>query len=193
MSGQEQRWQRRLIEALLFVAEGPLSERDLARHLPLGSDLAACLRDIQAAYAERGVHLVQAGGSWAFVTAPDLADALAHARREEKALSRAAKETLAIIAYHQPVTRAEIEDIRGVQVSRGTLDALFAYGWIAPKGRRLTPGRPLQWGTTDAFLLHFGLASLRDLPDRDDLNAAGLLEKPAAGESDLSAPHASDD
>jgi segregation and condensation protein B len=166
----------RLLEAIVFAAAEPVAERELAQRLPAGADVRKLLALLSAEYAARGVHLVQAGTTWAFATAPDLAPLLARERQIEKKLSRAAIETLAIIAYHQPVTRGEIEEIRGVQVSKGTLDVLFEQGWIAPKGRRETPGRPVTWATTDAFLRHFGLAALSDLPGVEELRAAGLLD-----------------
>jgi segregation and condensation protein B len=165
----------RLIEALLFASATPLSRHQLAERLPAGTDLDALLALLQAQYAARGVNLVQAGDTWSFVTSPDLAGRLAAERRVERRLSRAAVETLAIIAYHQPVTRAEIEQIRGVQVSKGTIDVLVEQGWIAPQGRRESPGRPLAWGTTDAFLAHFGLPGLDALPGADELSASGFL------------------
>lgn len=168
----------RLVEALLFASSEPLAEPELARRLPEGAEIRPLLAELQEHYRPRGVNLVRVGTGWAFRTALDLAPLLARERRIERKLSRAAAETLAIIAYHQPVTRTEIEDLRGVQLARGTLDALFEQGWVAPCGRRKTPGRPMQWATTDGFLRHFGLESLRDLPDLDDLRAAGLLEKP---------------
>jgi segregation and condensation protein B len=166
----------RLLEAMLFASAGPLSERDLSERLPEGVDVAPLLARLVAEYAPRGVHLIRAGLGWSFVTAPDLAPLLARERRVEKKLSRAAIETLAVIAYHQPVTRGEIEEIRGVQIGKGTLDALFDQGWIEPRGRRETPGRPALWATTDGFLLHFGLAGLADLPNVEELRAAGLLD-----------------
>jgi segregation and condensation protein B len=166
----------RLLEAMLFAAAEPLAERELAERLPQGANVRKLLSRLAADYAERGVRLVQAGATWAFATAPDVAPLLAHERQVEKKLSRAAIETLAIIAYHQPVTRGDIEEIRGVQLSKGTLDVLFEQGWIAPKGRRETPGRPATWATTDAFLRHFGLAALSDLPGVEELRAAGLLD-----------------
>jgi condensin subunit ScpB len=164
------------LEAILFAAVEPLSRQDLAAALPQGADLKALLALLQAQYAGRGVNLVRAGETWAFATASDLAPLLSAERRVERKLSRAAAETLAIVAYHQPVTRAEIEDIRGVQVSKGTLDVLIEQGWIAPRGRRESPGRPLTWGTTDGFLRHFGLERLADLPGVDDLKKAGFLD-----------------
>lgn len=166
----------RLLEAILFASAEPLAERQLAERLPAGNDIRRLLTMLADDYAARGVNLVQAGGTWAFATAPDLADALALERRVEKKLSRAAIETLAIVAYHQPVTRGEIEEIRGVQLSKGTLDVLFEQGWIAPRGRREVPGRPMTWGTTDSFLRQFSLASLADLPGIEELRSAGLLD-----------------
>jgi segregation and condensation protein B len=166
----------RLIEAVLFAAATPVGRAELAERLPADTDLDALLAVLQATYAGRGVNLVQAGETWSFVTSPDLASRLAAERRIERRLSRAAVETLAIIAYHQPVTRAEIEQIRGVQVSKGTIDVLIEQGWVAPRGRRPTPGQPIAWGTTDAFLAHFGLAGLDALPGADELAAAGFLD-----------------
>ncbi len=166
----------RLIEALLFAAAEPLSEAALAEKLPPGTDLAEVLDRLQRDYAARGVNLVRRGERWAFRTAPDLAEALKVESAVQRRLSRAALETLAIIAYHQPVTRAEVEEVRGVAVSKGTMDILFEAGWIRPKGRRRTPGRPVTWVTTDGFLDHFGLEGLGDLPGVDELRAAGLLD-----------------
>jgi len=171
----------RLLEAILFTAPEPMTERALAERMPKDCDLPRLLRLVVEAYSERGVNLVRAGDTWAFSTAPDLAAELNRELVVERKMSRAAVETLAIIAYHQPITRAEVDEIRGVQLSRGTLDLLFQQGWIAPKGRRETPGRPMTWGTTDDFLRHFGLASLAELPNADDLKSAGLLDpRPAA-------------
>lgn len=166
----------RLLEAILFAAADPVPERMLADRLPDGADVGALLEHLGAHYSGRGVNLVKAGQAWALRTAPDLAQFLTRETEVERRLSRAAAETLAIIGYHQPVTRAEIEEIRGVGLSRGTLDMLFEQGWIRPKGRRRTPGRPVTWATTDAFLDHFGLESLGDLPGIDELKAAGLLD-----------------
>ncbi|MFZ1413889.1 MAG: SMC-Scp complex subunit ScpB [Defluviicoccus sp.] len=185
MSGPLPR-ERRLIEAVLFAADSPVSVRDLTKHVADGCDLEAHLAALAADYAERGIHLVRSGDSWSFVTAPDLADALA-AKGSERRLSRAAMETLAIIAYHQPITRAEIEDLRGVQLSGGTLDLLLEQGWIATHGRRETPGRPVEWGTTDEFLRAFSLERLSDLPTADELKAAGLLQPQAAPETEPAA------
>jgi segregation and condensation protein B len=167
---------RRMIEAVLFASSEPLSEKALAARLPDGVALAPLLEDLRADYAERGVNLIKAGGAWAFRTAPDMAALLSKEIEVSRKLSRAAIETLAIIAYHQPITRAEIEEVRGVSLSKGTLDVLFEEGWIRPKGKRRTPGRPTTWGTTDGFLDHFGLESLKDLPGMDELKAAGLLD-----------------
>ena len=179
MTGPEESDRRllRLLEAILFASADPLDGRDLAERLPAGADVGKLLALLAADYSARGVHLVRAGATWAFGTAPDLAPLLARERQVEKKLSRAAIETLAIIAYHQPVTRGEIEEIRGVQLSKGTIDVLFEQGWVAPKGRRETPGRPVTWATTDTFLRHFGLATLNDLPGVDELQAAGLLDR----------------
>ena len=173
----------RLLEAVLFAASEPLSLKALAERMPDGADLKGLLAELKATYANRGVNLVQAGSSWAFRTAPDLGPALTHERQKVRKLGRAMVETLAIIAYHQPATRAEVEEIRGVGFNRGTLDALFEAGWIRPMGRRRTPGRPVTWGTTDSFLDHFGLETLGDLPGLDELKAAGLLDKRSAIES----------
>ena len=166
----------RLLEAILFASAEPISERALAHRLPEGVDLDGLLKELQQAYAERGVNLVRAGRSWAFRTAPELAQQLNMEVKVPRKLSRAAVETLAIVAYHQPVTRAEIEEVRGVGLSRGTLDVLLEAGWIRPKGRRRTPGRPMTWGTTDDFLDQFGLEDVGDLPGMEELKAAGLLD-----------------
>jgi segregation and condensation protein B len=166
----------RLLEAMLFASAEPIPEKTLAKRLPEGADVAVLLRELQATYAERGVNLVHAGKSWAFRTAPDLAQQLNVEVKVPRKLSRAAVEVLAIVAYHQPVTRAEIEEIRGVGLSKGTLDVLFEAGWIQPKGRRQTPGRPVTWGTTDNFLDHFGIEEVGDLPGMEELRAAGLLD-----------------
>lgn len=165
----------RLIEALIFAASSPLDEAALRERLPEGSDVPALIAELQALYAVRGVNIVHVGGGWTLRTAPDLAPRLKLTQKVTRRLSRAAIETLAVIAYHQPVTRAEIEEIRGVVISRGTLDTLMEAGWIVPKGRKQTVGRPATWVTTEAFLLHFGLASLTDLPGVDELRAAGLV------------------
>ena len=166
----------RLVEALLFASPEPLPQEELTRRLGEGTDVAGLLRDLGESYAERGVNLVRVAGGWTFRTAPDLAPNLRSERAVSRKLSRAAVETLAIITYHQPVTRAEIEAIRGVALARGTLDRLLEAGWVRPKGRREAPGRPLTWATTPAFLAHFGLDSLNELPGVDELRAAGLLD-----------------
>ena len=166
----------RAIEAILFAAEEPLGEAEIALHLGAGADIGAALATLQGHYAGRGVELVERGGRWHFQTAADLAYILRREREESRRLSRAAVETLAIIAYHEPVSRAEIEAIRGVQISKGTLDVLMEAGWVRPAGRREVPGRPLIYATTPDFLTHFGLESRRDLPGLDDLKAAGLLD-----------------
>jgi len=170
----------RLLEAVIFASGEPVSERALAAHLPEGTNLSRLLHELEGLYAGRGISLVRRGQGWAFRTAADLAGRLRIERAQERRLSRATVETLAIIAYHQPVTRAEIEEVRGVALSKGTLDILFAAGWIRPRGRRATPGRPLTWGTTDSFLDHFGLESISDLPGIKDLEAAGLLDPNAS-------------
>lgn len=166
----------RFLEALLFAAAGPVEEKALAQRLPPGADVRAMLKRLALDYAPRGVNLVRIGQSWAFRTANDLAWLLTHEAVEPKKLSRAAIETLAIIAYHQPVTRAEIEDIRGVVAAKGTLDVLIETGWIRPRGRRKAPGRPVTYGTTEAFLSHFGLEAASDLPGLDELKGAGLFD-----------------
>ncbi|SDG96144.1 SMC-Scp complex subunit ScpB [Roseospirillum parvum] len=174
--GADLRPHARIAEALLFAAPRPLTPRELAERLPRGCDVGQVLDSLRADYQGRGVHLVKLGEGYAFRSAPDLAPYLTEHRNETRKLSRAAVETLAIIAYHQPVTRAEIEEIRGVALSRGTLDVLLEAGWIGPRGRRQSPGRPLTWGTSDSFLDHFGLGGLDELPGIEDLRAAGLLD-----------------
>ena len=166
----------RAVEATLFAAAEPMGRDDITAYVGEGVDIAAALEALAAHYAGRGVELVERGGRWHFQTAPDLAAVLRREREDSRKLSRAAVETLAIIAYHEPVSRAEIEAIRGVQISRGTLDVLMEAGWVRPAGRRDGPGRPLTFATTQEFLTHFGLASRRDLPGIDDLKAAGLLD-----------------
>lgn len=165
----------RMVEAIIFASSEPVSERALAERLPFDTDLAAILQHLQKVYEGRGVHLVQVGATWAFRTAPDLGFLLSRETVQQRKLSRAAMEVLAIIAYHQPVTRAELEDIRGVETSKGTLDVLMETGWIKLRGRRRTPGRPVTYGTTDTFLDHFGLPEIRDLPGLEELRGAGLL------------------
>ena len=165
----------RQLEALLFAAAEPLSVQDLETRLGDRADVAGALASLAARYADRGVQLQCVAGRWRFATAPDLAPLLEDRREEPRRLSRAAMETLAIIAYHQPVTRAEIDAIRGVSLSRGTLDVLLEVGWVRMRGRRRSPGRPVTYGVTDAFLEHFGLPSPADLPGLAEMKAAGLL------------------
>jgi segregation and condensation protein B len=179
---------KRILEALLFAAPEPLSETELALRLDEGADIPVLLRELAEDYAERGVNLVGLAGGWIFRTAPDLASVLRSERQVERRLSRAAVETLAVIAYHQPATRAEIEAIRGVTLARGTLDRLLEAGWVQPKGRRETPGRPLNWVTTPHFLAHFGLDSLKELPGVEELRAAGLLDIGPAVFADAAPP-----
>lgn len=165
----------RAVEACLFAAEEPLTKDQISTHLE-GAAVGAALAELAEHYAQRGVHLVERGGRWQFQTAPDLAHLLRREREQVRRLSRAATEVLAIVAYHEPVSRAEIEAIRGVQTSSGTLDVLMEAGWVRSVGRREVPGRPLIYATTPEFLSHFGLASRRDLPGIDELKAAGLLD-----------------
>lgn len=165
----------RRAEAVLFASNEPIDATTLTEALPQGVEAGDVLLKLKAAYATKGVQLVEIAGKWRFQTAPDLSFLFEETREQPRALSRAALETLAIIAYCQPVTRPEIEDVRGVAVSTGTLDILIEAGWVRPRGRRRTPGRPVTFGTTDAFLVHFGLDAVDSLPGRDDLKAAGLL------------------
>lgn len=165
----------RAVEAVLFASETPLSVDDIRAYVG-DADVRAALTRLEALYIGRGIELVRRGDRWHFQTAADLAHLLRRDREETRKLSRAGIETLAIIAYHEPVTRAEIESIRGVQISKGTIDVLMEAGWVRPAGRREVPGRPLTYATTPGFLTHFGLASRRDLPGIDDLRAAGLLD-----------------
>lgn len=165
----------RIAEALVFASAGPVSGAYIAERLPRGVDVLHVMRELKALYAGRGVNLVQVGDAWAFRTAPDLSFVIRTDETEVRKLSRAALEVLSIIAYHQPVTRAEIEDIRGVQTSKGTLDVLMEASWVRFRGRRRSPGRPVTFGTTRDFLDHFGLEELRDLPGLDELKGAGLL------------------
>ncbi|MDV7338763.1 SMC-Scp complex subunit ScpB [Terasakiella sp. A23] len=166
----------RLLEAVLFATKEPLGEKKLSNYFQEEVEVKPLLRQLQEDYAQRGVNLVRIGNAWAFRTAPDMAEHLSEHRENVKTLSRAAIETLSICAYHQPVTRAEIEEIRGVSLSKGTLDVLFEAGWIKPRGRRRTPGRPMTWGTTVAFLDQFGLEKIDDLPGVEELKSAGLLD-----------------
>jgi len=166
----------RPLEAMLFASAEPLDEKSLAARLPEGIDVPAALSRLQAEYAARGVNLMRINGKWTFRTAADLSWLLSKETVETRKLSRAAIETLAIIAYHQPVTRTEIEDIRGVSTSKGSIDVLLETGWIKPRGRRKVPGRPLTFGTTEAFLSHFGLDAVGDLPGLEELKGSGLLD-----------------
>jgi segregation and condensation protein B len=173
---QERPEELRLLEAMLFASAEPLDEKSLAARLPQGVDVRAALERLQEEYATRGVNLVRINGKWTFRTSSDLSWLLSKETVETRKLSRAAIETLAIIAYHQPVTRAEIEDIRGVTTSKGSVDVLLETGWIRPRGRRKAPGRPLTYGTSEAFLSHFGLDAVADLPGLEDLKGSGLLD-----------------
>lgn len=166
----------RRLEALLFASSEPMDAKSLARCLDPSDDVNALLQELQADYKDRGVALMRVAGRWQFRTADDLSYLLERQQKEERKLSKAALETLAIVAYHQPVTRAEIEEIRGVSTSPGTLDVLMETGWIRPRGRRRAPGRPLTYGTTETFLVHFGLDTIKDLPGLADLKSAGLLD-----------------
>lgn len=191
----------RMVEALLFAAAEPLDEASLTARLPDDVDLAAALDELGQKYADAGVNLVRVAGRWALRTAPDLRHILEKEVQVMRRLSRAAVETLAIIAYHQPITRAEIEEVRGVAISKGTMDVLMEEGWVRPKGKRKTPGRPITYGTSAEFLEHFGLAEVGDLPGLDELKAAGLLSArpPAAlvaearAQAAAAAPSAEDD
>jgi segregation and condensation protein B len=166
----------RIAEALLFAATEPMDEGEIARRLPDGADLTAVMTRLREDYAHRGINLVRVGRKWLFRTASDLGWILSREKLEEKKLSRAALETLAIVAYHQPVTRHEIEDIRGVAISKGTLDVLLETSWVRLRGRRRAPGRPITYGTTEQFLLHFGLEQIGDLPGLEELKGAGLFD-----------------
>jgi len=168
--------QLRLLEAMLFAAAEPVQDAALLERLPEGVDLASLLEELEGMYSARGVNLVKVGKGWCFRTASDLASHMTVEREVPRNLSRAAIETLAIIAYHQPVTRAEVEEVRGVALSKGSMDALLEAAWIRPRGRRRAPGKPVTWGTTERFLADFGLESLDDLPGVEELKAAGLLD-----------------
>ncbi len=176
LAASERAQKLRIVEAVLFAAPEPIDVARIAQHLGEGDDIAGLLDEIQAAYAPRGINLISVAGKWAFRTAEDLSFLLQRYAVEERRLSRAALETLSIVAYHQPVTRAEIEEIRGVSTSSGTIDLLLETGWIRPRGRRRAPGRPVTYGTTESFLNHFGLASIKDLPGLAELKGAGLLD-----------------
>lgn len=168
---------KNILEAILFAATEPLSAQQLHERMPEGADVGGLLMELQEDYKERGVHLVQIDTLWAFRTSPELADDLQLERSETRKLSKASLETLSIIAYHQPVTRAEIENIRGVATSKGTLDVLMECNWVKPGKRRETVGKPLTWITTNAFLDHFGLESTMDLPGLDEMKSSGLLDR----------------
>jgi segregation and condensation protein B len=190
-SPEERRQGLRMIEALIFASAEPVAANELASRLPDGLDIAGLLHELQEDFSNRGVNLVQIAGKWAFRTAGDLSFLLSREAVTQKKLSRAALEVLAIIAYHQPVTRAEIEEIRGVATSRGTLDLLLETGWIRLRGRRRSPGRPVTYGTSEAFLSHFGLDTVADLPGVDELKGAGLLDSRVP--TDFSVPEPNDD
>ena len=181
----------RLLEAMLFASAEPVDEKSLAARLPQGTNVREALVRLQEEYATRGVNLLRIGGKWTFRTANDLSWLLSKESIETRKLSRAAIETLAIIAYHQPVTRAEIEELRGVSTSKGSVDVLLETGWIRPRGRRKTPGRPLSYGTSEAFLSHFGLDAVGDLPGLEELKGAGMLDGRLPPE--FSVPMPSDD
>ncbi len=166
----------RILEAILFAAAEPVSLEKIQHSLPEGADVQSLLADLKANYANRGVNLVEVAGKWTLRTAEDLSFILRREQVAQRRLSKAALETLAIVAYHQSVTRAEIEDIRGVAISKGTLDILLEIGWVKMRGRRRTPGRPVTYGTTEAFLAHFGLNEINDLPGMQELKGAGLLD-----------------
>ena len=183
----------RILEAILFASAEPLSLEQLAANLPGETDVAGLMADLQENYANRGVNLVQTAGKWSLRTAPDLGHLLKREAVEQKKLSKAALETLAIVAYHQPVTRAEIEDIRGVAISKGTLDILLEVGWVRLRGRRRTPGRPVTYGTTEAFLSHFTLNEITDLPGLQELKAAGLLDAHLPPGFDLPTPRSGEE
>src|SRR5256714_3244345 len=175
-AGEPRAEELRLLEAMLFASAEPLDEKSLAARLPQGVDVPAALLRLQEEYAARGVNLVRINGKWTFRTANDLSWLLSKETVETRKLSRAAIETLAIIAYHQPVTRAEIEEIRGVTTSKGSVDVLLETGWIRPRGRRKAPGRPVTYGTSEAFLSHFGLDAVADLPGLEELKGSGLID-----------------
>lgn len=183
----------RLLEALLFAAVEPIDTQTLRERMPEDVDVGALLARLARDYAGRGVNLVRVADKWRFQTAPDLEQNLVDVKEAPRKLSNAALETLAIIAYHQPVTRAEIEDVRGVVVSKGTIDVLMELNWVRLRGRRRTPGRPVTYGTTDGFLAHFNLETIADLPGRDDLKAAGLLDPRLPKDFEMPEPKMLDD
>jgi len=183
----------RHLEALLFAAVEPIDVQTLRDRMPNDADVGALLARLARDYEGRGVNLVRVADRWRFQTAPDLAEHLTDVKEARRKLSNAALETLAIVAYHQPVTRAEIEDVRGVGVSKGTLDVLMELGWLRLRGRRRTPGRPVTYGTTNGFLAHFNLENISDLPGRDDLKAAGLLDPRLPKDFEMPEPMMADD
>ena len=183
----------RIIEAMLFAAKEPLPLEAFAEFLPTGVDVRLLLEDLIANYENRGVHIMKVAGKYTLRTAADLGDILRRDKTEQKRLTKAALETLAIVAYHQPVTRAEIEDVRGVAISKGTLDNLLEIGWVKMRGRRKTPGRPVTFGTTEVFLSHFGLNELTDLPGLQELKAAGLLDANLPPGFDMPLPKLNDE
>ncbi|WP_246270752.1 SMC-Scp complex subunit ScpB [Hongsoonwoonella zoysiae] len=182
-----------MLEALLFASGEPLGVEELEKRLPGDHDIRALLTELQRQYATRGVNVVNVAGKWALRTAEDLSYLLRREQIEERRLSRAALETLAIIAYHQPVTRAEVEEIRGVSTSKGTLDVLMETGWVRMRGRRRTPGRPVTYGTTEAFLEHFSIAAIGDLPGLEELKGAGLLDSAVPANFQVPMPDDSSD
>jgi segregation and condensation protein B len=193
VSPEAERENLRMVEALLFAAAEPLAAEEIAGRLPEGADVPGLLSELKETYAARGVNLVQVAGKWAFRTASDLSFLLSREAVEQRRMSRPALETLAIIAYHQPVTRADIEEIRGVTTSPGTLDVLLETGWIRMRGRRRTPGRPITYGTTEAFLSHFGLDTVADLPGVEELRGAGLLDPRVPASFSVPEPSASEE
>ena len=183
----------RIIEAILFASAAPVSKENLMQFLPSGTDLNQLLSDLQNNYANRGVNIVEVAGKWTLRTAEDLSFVLRREAVEQRRLTKAGLETLAIVAYHQPVTRAEIEEIRGVAISKGTLDILLEVGWVKMRGRRKTPGRPVTYGTTEHFLVHFGLNEVLDLPGLQELKSAGLLDANVPPGFDIPIPRGSDE
>ena len=183
----------RIVEAILFASAQPVAVEKLQEFLPAETDVESLLADLQENYSNRGVKLLQVAGKWAFRTAEDMSSVLRKETTEQKKLTKAALETLAIVAYHQPVTRAEIEDIRGVAISKGTLDNLLEIGWVRMRGRRKTPGRPVTYGTTEMFLSQFGLNELTDLPGLHELKAAGLLDGNIPPGFDVPIPRVTDE
>ena len=170
----------KLLEAILFASSEPVEERDLKEKIDKGENLKNLLNELQKFYASRGINLIKTGDKWSFRTTPDLSNELTIFKTQKRKLSRAALETLSIVAYQQPITRSEIENIRGVQMGRGSIDHLMEIGWIKPSGRKNIPGKPTLWSTTDLFIEHFGLNDLSDLPSKNELKASGFLDKRAA-------------